>query len=201
MNRAAGCVMKEFNDIIFAYGQSDEFSFIFRRSTTLYGRRESKIISSVVSIFSSAYTFYWKEFFSGEELQFPPSFDSRAILYPNLKVLRDYMSWRQVDCHINNLYNTVFWAIVGGGKTEAEAHNELKGTSSGDKNEILFSQYEINYNECKLMFRKGSLLFRSETKDSSSGKVRKMTVEEHCDVVSDAFWSREEIKSMVEESR
>ena len=22
------------------------------------------------------------------------------------------MSWRQVDCHINNLYNTAFWTMV-----------------------------------------------------------------------------------------
>lgn len=26
--------------------------------------------------------------------------------------LRDYLSWRQADVHINNLYNTCFWNLV-----------------------------------------------------------------------------------------
>ena len=26
--------------------------------------------------------------------------------------IKDYMRWRQVDCHINNLFNTTFWALV-----------------------------------------------------------------------------------------
>lgn len=32
-----------------------------------------------------------------------PSFDARTVLYPNDQSLRDYLSWRQADCHINNL--------------------------------------------------------------------------------------------------
>ena len=32
-----------------------------------------------------------------------PSFDARTVLYPNNEILRDYLSWRQADCHINNL--------------------------------------------------------------------------------------------------
>lgn len=27
-----------------------------------------------------------------------PSFDGRAVQYPSVQNLRDYMSWRQVDC-------------------------------------------------------------------------------------------------------
>ena len=30
-------------------------------------------------------------------------FDARAVLYPALRTLRDYLSWRQADTHINNL--------------------------------------------------------------------------------------------------
>jgi len=33
MNRAAESVMKEYEDIVLAYGQSDEYSFVFRRGT------------------------------------------------------------------------------------------------------------------------------------------------------------------------
>jgi tRNA(His) 5'-end guanylyltransferase len=30
-------VMREFRDIVVAYGESDEYSFVLRRSTELYG--------------------------------------------------------------------------------------------------------------------------------------------------------------------
>lgn len=40
MTRAASRVMADFKDIVLAYGQSDEYSFIFRRDTTIYSRRQ-----------------------------------------------------------------------------------------------------------------------------------------------------------------
>jgi tRNA(His) 5'-end guanylyltransferase len=108
------------------------------------------------------------------------------------------MSWRQVDCallrhshsvgksrlrliwpgHINNLYNTAFWALIQlGGQDPQEAfkalnvsyeyHDDLHSdissmqvTSSAEKNELLFSKFSINYNNEPEMFRKGSVVFR-----------------------------------------
>lgn len=56
-----------------------------------------------------------------------PTFDGRAVLYPSIENLRDYLSWRQVDAHINNLYNTTFWMLIlRGGRTEKEAEKELQ---------------------------------------------------------------------------
>lgn len=78
-----------------------------------------------------------------------------------LERIRDYLSWRQVDCHVNNLYNTTFWALVQkGGMSTTEAEEKLKATIAGDKNEILFSQFGINYNNEEPMYRKGSVLYR-----------------------------------------
>lgn len=42
---AALSVMNTFNDIFIAYGQSDEFSFAFRRESQLYNRRAEKILT------------------------------------------------------------------------------------------------------------------------------------------------------------
>ncbi len=39
MSRSARSVMEELEDISIAYGQSDEFSFVFKRSTTWFKRR------------------------------------------------------------------------------------------------------------------------------------------------------------------
>ena len=67
-------------------------------------------------------------------------------MYPSVQNLKDYMSWRQVDCkrtlkphlrvfvlmltedkgHINNLYNTTFWTLIQQGGMDAKsAEKEL----------------------------------------------------------------------------
>lgn len=44
-----------------------------------------------------------------------------------------------------------------------DAQVALKGTSSGDKNELLFSRFAINYNEIPQRFRKGTTLYRARS--------------------------------------
>ncbi|KAL7752012.1 tRNA-histidine guanylyltransferase 1-like [Sorochytrium milnesiophthora] len=162
-NHCATRVLEQVKDICIAYGQSDEYSFVFRRATDLFGRRESKLTTLVVSIFTANYVHAWPQFFPHRALQHLPSFDGRAVLYPAVENVRDYLSWRQADCHINNLYNTTFWALVQqGGMTEHDAQQRLSGTLSGDKNEILFSQFGINYASLPAMFRKGSVVYWRE---------------------------------------
>jgi hypothetical protein len=63
--------------------------------------------------------------------------------------------------HINNLYNTTFWALVQqGGMDPQEATQRLSGTYSADKNEILFKEFGINYNNEPECFKKGTVLYR-----------------------------------------
>lgn len=118
MNRCAIEVMKDIKDIILAYGQSDEYSFIIPKTSNLYSRRSrlvssekligyviltflsSKISSTIVSLFASNYVMHWAEYFGQDKLQYAPCFDSRTVCYPNDKVLRDYLSWRQADCNV-----------------------------------------------------------------------------------------------------
>ncbi|KAL1983338.1 hypothetical protein VTN96DRAFT_10479 [Rasamsonia emersonii] len=163
MNAAAVDVMKELPDLNIAYGVSDEYSFVFHPSCQLFERRSSKLVSTIVSTFTAYYIYRWPTYFPSTPLEPPhlPTFDGRAVLYPTTKTLRDYMSWRQVDCHINNLYNTTFWALVQkGGMSNADAEKELQGTVSSDKNEILFKRFGINYNNEPEMYKKGSVVYR-----------------------------------------
>ena len=86
----------------------------------------------------------WSQCFPDARLHYAPSFDARIVLYPGAQEVRDYFSWRQADgtwspltshpvidkrvsAHINNLYNTAFWALVQqGGQTTKEAHETLR---------------------------------------------------------------------------
>ncbi|KAF7070629.1 hypothetical protein CFC21_076124 [Triticum aestivum] len=192
MNACATSMLEKFPDIVIAYGVSDEYSFVFREKTEFYKRRESKNISLCVSYFTIVYGMKWKDFFPNNDLKEPPYFDGRVVCYPNINTIRDYLAWRQVDCHINNQYNTCFWALVKSGKTEKEAHQALKGTSSKDKNKLLLQQFQVNYNDEPAMFRKGSTVYRDKVKTDDCGNPIKRTREaitvSNFDLIGPEFW-------------
>ncbi|KAK6002929.1 hypothetical protein QM012_001679 [Aureobasidium pullulans] len=176
MNAAAVEVVKQFTDIVIAYGQSDEYSFVLHEDCQLFERRAAKLATSISTAFSVEYCMQWDKYFPGQALERPfPTFDGRCVLYPKKKILRDYLSWRQADCHVNNLYNTTFWNMVKGNPatetppmTTTEAELALKGTFSADKNEILFKRFNINYNAEDEIWKKGSVVYRKfEDKQTS----------------------------------
>ncbi|CAO1605629.1 tRNA-His guanylyltransferase, variant 3 [Xanthoria calcicola] len=145
-----------------ALAMSTALSSIDLLNYSIDGRGNIKILTTVVSTFTSYYVHLWPSFFHDRALSSPmPSFDGRVVQYPSIQNVRDYLSWRQADCHINNLYNTTFWALVQKGDMgTAEAEEALKGTVASQKNEILFSRFGINYNDEPEQFKKGTLLFR-----------------------------------------
>ncbi|KAG5945842.1 Glucose-responsive transcription factor [Claviceps monticola] len=219
MNAAAKAVVTDLPESIIAYGVSDEYSFVFHKSCNLFERRASKLVSTIVSTFTANYVYSWGTYFPDTPLSFPlPTFDGRAVCYPSVQNLRDYLSWRQVDCHINNLYNTTFWLLIQlGGLDNKEAERTLAGTLAADKNEILFSRFNINYNNEPEIFKKGSVIFRdyelvdaerhaaalemddlaepvqqSKTQSERDRKKRAKAriVVEHTDIIKDEFWNR-----------
>ena len=66
------------------------------------GRRSAKLISVIVSAFTASFVQSWSDFFPHQPLQSLPTFDGRTVCYPTDAILRDYLSWRQADTHINN---------------------------------------------------------------------------------------------------
>ncbi|KAI3851562.1 hypothetical protein MKW92_009663 [Papaver armeniacum] len=195
MNACAEAMFEEFPDLVFSYGVSDEYSFVFKKTTEFYNRRSrfvtnpfyyftvSKIVSITVSFFTSVYAMKWKDFFPDKDLKKSiPSFDARTVCYPSTKIVRDYLAWRQVDCHINNQYNTCFWKLIESGKTKREAQDRLMA-----------------------IFRKGSCVFKDKVeeivKHNENGqpviRSRNKVITDHCDIIGDKFWK--ERASILEE--
>jgi tRNA(His) guanylyltransferase len=87
MTKCAKEVMKNFTEIVITYGDSDEFSFVFKKSAKIFNRREDKILSCVLSLFSTSYVFHWSKYFPDIPLKRIPSFDARIVLYPSLEDL------------------------------------------------------------------------------------------------------------------
>ncbi|KAL6863071.1 tRNA-His guanylyltransferase [Amphichorda felina] len=204
MNTAAKAVVADLPDITISYGVSDEYS---------------KLVTTVVSTFTSNYVHSWSTHFPDAPLSVPlPTFDGRAVCYPSIQNLRDYLSWRQADCHINNLYNTSFWSLVQlGGLSNQEASKTLDGTIASEKNELLFSKFGINYNREPEIYKKGSVIFRdyeladpeshdtaktvdaqgdpvqqskSQAEKDKKRRAKAKIVVEHLDIIKDEFWDR-----------
>ncbi|XP_034667179.1 probable tRNA(His) guanylyltransferase [Drosophila subobscura] len=190
MNAAATAVMQEFRDVVLAFGQSDEYSFVFRKDTAAFKRRSAKLLTYVTSLFSTSYVMQWTKWMS-VPLAYAPCFDGRVVLYPSNENLRDYLSWRQADVHVNNLYNTAFWKLVlESGFSNQKAEERLRGTLSADKNELLFQEFGLNYNNLPAMYRKGTILLRKRVISSGDNdeKGRQAIVQLHEDLISSHFW-------------
>ncbi|KAL8656363.1 MAG: hypothetical protein Q9210_000290 [Variospora velana] len=116
--------------------------------------------------------------------------------------------------HINNLYNTAFWALVQkGGMLPTKAEETLKGSVAADKNEILFSRFGMNYNDELEQFKKGSVMYRDYANETTGllntappkspqdepsrtqkekGKKRRRKAEitlQFTDLIRDEFWN------------
>lgn len=185
MVACAEALMQKFRDVRFAFGQSDEFSFVLPRECDLWSRREAKLVSSFSSFFASSFVFLWPKFFQDQPLKEIPSFDARVVLFPSNQNLRDYLSWRQADTHINHLLNCCYWALVEKGNlTPAAAQTRINGTTSAQKNELLF-ELGVNYNDQKQQHRKGSFLFWTAKAQGVKSALKLM-----CDdLIQDEFWN------------
>lgn len=78
----------------------------YRLTASCSGDTNSKLITTIATTFTSHYIYLWPTYFPDKPLSPPmPSFDGRAVMYPSVQNLRDYMSWRQVDCTHSFLCN------------------------------------------------------------------------------------------------
>jgi tRNA(His) guanylyltransferase len=170
--------MDQYGDIAFSFGQSDEFSFVFKKSTTLFGRKRDRLLSAIVSTFTSTFVMYWPRFFPTVPLRLLPSFDARAVLYAHFGLVRDYLSWRQADSHINSLYNYTLCVLMRTGLDGPAATAELAKTVSAEKHEILL-KHGIDFSMLPLAHRRGIILIRTDDG----------IIDSTDDLIADAFWA------------
>lgn len=95
MNKCAKHIMMTYKEITLAYGCSDEFSFVFRKTTGIFDRDGDRILATLVSLFSSAFLFFFPKYFDKVRMIIIPSFAGKVNLYPGLGELKAYISSRQ----------------------------------------------------------------------------------------------------------
>ncbi|CAG7721747.1 unnamed protein product [Allacma fusca] len=197
MTRAAKSVMLDLKDITMAYGHNDEYSFVFKRETQIFERRAVKIVAAIVSQFSAAFAVFWNEFFPDTELQFPPSFDCCIWALQTHQNVRDYFSWRQAECHFENLYNTAYSNLLQDGVSKTDVEKELSGASVRVLNEILLSRFNMEYKNKPELYKQGTVIILPATTNGFLSPKEKIPrrdslldkfIELNCCVEDDTFW-------------
>jgi tRNA(His) guanylyltransferase len=131
---------------IYCYNQSDEISLLFHRDEDAFKRKERKY-NSILAAEASAVL----------SLQFglPVAMDCRICQLPTIETLVDYFRWRQEDAARNALNGHCYWRLRNEGHEPVAATEALRGMSTSEKNEFLFTR-GVNFNELPLWQKHGT---------------------------------------------
>lgn len=130
----------------FAYAQSDEISLLLTDFATIATQAWfDGVVQKIVSVSASIATARFNQLRPGR-LAF---FDSRAFTIPDPVEVANYFVWRQKDATRNSI------------SMAAQAHfshRQLHGKSSGEMQEMLWSEHGVNWNDHDPRFKRGTVI-------------------------------------------
>jgi len=149
LDEAAVTLCGEMIGCRFAYGQSDEYSFVLtdtepHDAALWFDGNVQKIVSVSASVFTAAFN----SAFRGET---PAAFDSRVLVIAQQCEVEKYLLWRQLDASANSL-NMLASAHF--------SHKELLGKSEPDKHEMLHAK-GVNWARQAADFKRGRAVLRT----------------------------------------
>ena len=152
-------------DVVFGYTQSDEISLLLGRDERAFGRKLRKLNSVLAGEASSHFSI---------ALGKPATFDCRVSQLPNKELVCDYFRWRNQDSVRNALNAHCYWALRKSGIDARLATRRLAGMNVAKKNELLFSDFGINFNDLPAWQKRGTgLYWQSYLKDAVNPKTGK----------------------------
>jgi len=136
----------------FAYGQSDEYSFVLTDAdpddaALWFDGNIQKMVSVSASVFTAAFN---KAFGAAEPGAEPGVFDSRVLVIAQRNEVQKYLLWRQLDASANSL-NMLASAHF--------THKELLGKSTAEKHDLLHTK-GINWAKQPADFKRGRAVVR-----------------------------------------
>lgn len=133
--------------VVYGYTQSDEISLLLHQDDNTFQRKLRKLVSILAAEASACFSL---------RLGGIAAFDARVSQLPDPERVVDYLRWRQEDAHRNALNAHSFWLLRRRGYTATAATDRLQGLSLAEKNELLFQEGGINFNELPLWQKRGS---------------------------------------------
>lgn len=152
LDAAALQLLTEMIGARFAYGQSDEYSFLLtdfdtEKSRMWFDGNLQKIVSVSASIFTAVFHQAWHK----KENAPLATFDCRALLIPQRSEVEKYFIWRQLDASANSL-NMLASAHY--------SHEELLGRTEAEKHDLLHAK-GVNWAKEPVDFKRGRMISKA----------------------------------------
>ena len=152
LDQAALLLCQEMIGCRFAYGQSDEYSFVLSdmepATAPLWFDGN---IQKMVSVSASLFTGFFNKAFESDR---PGAFDSRLLVIAQRIEVEKYLLWRQLDASANSL-NMLASAHY--------SHAELLGKSTSEKHELLHAK-GVNWAKMSADFKRGRAIVQAPKK-------------------------------------
>ena len=165
MQDTVKAIVEEFNACI-GYTQSDEMSFLFYQHTPKsqlpFGGRINKINSVFASVATAHFVEARRKVGINSALPFTATFDCRCFVTPTREEAANYFLWREEDATRNAISMAAHWKF---------GHKKLDRKNTGQQQEMLFSEANINFNDYPSSFKRGSYLRRIVSKQKARDVV------------------------------
>jgi len=151
LDHAAVALCREMIGCRFAYGQSDEYSFLL----TDFESEDARLwfdgnVQKIVSVGASVFTAAFNRCFESKHLA---TFDARVMVIPQRSEVEKYFIWRQLDASANSLN------MLASAHFE---HADLLHRSTAEKHEMLHSK-GLNWAKEPADFKRGRVVRRGES--------------------------------------
>lgn len=148
--------------VVYGYTQSDEISLLLHRDEESFGRKLRKLNSILAGEASAKLSVLLRSI---------AAFDCRISQLPTLNLVVDYFRWRNEDAHRNALNAHCYWMLRKAGESAGTATEKIYRLSVSDKNELLYQQANINFNDLPSWQKRGiGLYWESYQKESTNLK-------------------------------
>lgn len=187
MDAGALALTKEMMGCKLAYGQSDEYSFLFtdlekEESEMWFAGNIQKIASVSASIFTAAFNYMWSHIAPCRPIKLAV-FDARVFVIPSRQDVAEYFHWRQVDATRNSLNMLASCHF---------SHKELQSKDQAAKHEMLHT-VGINWNNYPTPFKRGRVIRREASTRKVEFVHKKTKLPMHIDVEEMAWKVDEKI--------
>lgn len=165
MEAAAKAVLQYCSGAQVAYIQSDEITILLRndqthQTTPFLANRSQKIASLTAATAAVAFNDELARVMGVDRntTSFQAIFDCRAFVVPPAEVNNVFL-WRQMDAFKNAVSSYAYWEI-GKLKGRKTASKMLLGLSTAQRQELIFQELGVNFNDLPTEWKRGRCLVR-----------------------------------------
>jgi len=184
MMNVGGQLAEEVSGVRLVYGQSDEISLLLDDTAPQAQPWFGGVIQKMASVAAS---FATVALISQRGMNKLPHFDARVFTVPSIGEAENYFIWRQQDAVRNSI------SMAAQAKFSPK---QLHGKSTGEMQEMLWSQHQINWNDYPATVKRGWIVER-DVREAPVTYTHTQTKEKITTVAMRRIWEAKEAPHFV----